>query len=129
MKVFLGVISRVLLLAFFSLSLPSHAAMMGASDTMPSVHQTSERAKVMQFLARQDVVKAIASQGVDVAVVRQRVAAMNDDEVNQLSGQIDQLPAAGGGEIIGVAVFLFVLLLITDILGLTKVFPFTRSVR
>lgn len=128
MKVFIGVISRILLLAFFSLSLPSHASMMSAADTMPSIQQTSERAKVMQFLAREDVVKTIAQQGVDVAVVRQRVAAMNDDEINQLSGQIDQLPAAGS-DILGVAVFIFVLLLITDILGLTKIFPFTRSVR
>ncbi len=128
MKVFIGVISRILLLAFFSLSLPSQASMMSAADTMPSIQQTSERAKVMQFLAREDVVKTIAQQGVDVAVVRQRVAAMNDDEINQLSGQIDQLPAAGS-DILGVAVFIFVLLLITDILGLTKIFPFTRSVR
>ncbi len=128
MKVFIGVISRILLLAFFSLSLPSQASMMSAADTMPSIQQTSERAKVMQFLAREDVVKTIAQQGVDVAVVRQRVAAMNDDEINQLSGQIDQLPAAGS-DILGVAVFIFVLLLITDIRGLTKIFPFTPSVR
>ena len=32
-------------------------------------------------------------------------------------------------DVLGVIVFIFVLLLITDILGLTKIFPFTRSVR
>ena len=33
------------------------------------------------------------------------------------------------GDVIGVIVFIFVLLLITDILGFTKIFPFTRSIR
>ncbi|MGE5338534.1 MAG: PA2779 family protein, partial [Gemmatimonadota bacterium] len=50
-----------------------------------------------------------------------------DDEAQQLAQRLDQLPA--GGDAIGVIVFIFVLLLITDILGLTKVFPFTRPIR
>lgn len=127
MSAFWGFISRILLVAFVSLSLPAHASMMSADETLP-VHQSFERTKVMNFLAREDVTKEIMAQGVDVAVVKQRVAAMSDDEINDLSGKIDNLPAAGS-EIIGVALFVFVLLLITDILGLTKVFPFTRSVR
>jgi hypothetical protein len=31
--------------------------------------------------------------------------------------------------VIGTIVFIFVVLLITDILGFTKIFPFTRSIR
>jgi hypothetical protein len=122
-----GVIARVLVVSLLALSLPTRASMMSTQDTLP-MHQTSERAHVMQFLARQDVAKQIAAQGVDVALVQQRVAAMSDDEVSQLSGKIDQLPAAGS-DVLGVALFVFIVLLITDILGLTKVFPFTRSVR
>jgi hypothetical protein len=56
------------------------------------------------------------------------VAALTDAEAAQLADQIDQAPA-GASDILGVLVFIFVLLLVTDILGLTKVFPFTRSVR
>ena len=44
----------------------------------------------------------------------------------RLAGQIDQAPAGG---IIGVILFVFFVLLVTDILGFTKVFPFTRSIR
>jgi hypothetical protein len=36
---------------------------------------------------------------------------------------------AGGSSVIGVLFAVFIILLITDILGLTKVFPFTRPVR
>lgn len=128
MKAFWGLVTRIVLLAFVSLSLPAHASLMSAEDTLP-VHQSAERTHVMNFLARADVEKVISAQGVDIAQVKQRVAAMSDDEVTELSGKIDQLPAAGDGGVIGVVLFVFVLLLITDILGLTKVFPFTRSVR
>jgi hypothetical protein len=40
---------------------------------------------------------------------------------------MDKAPAGGG--IIGAIVLVFLVLLLTDILGFTKVFPFTRSVR
>ena len=127
MSAFWGVMARLLVVSLLALSLPAKASMMSAQETM-SVHQTSERTQVMQILAREDVAKHIAAQGVAIALVQQRVAAMSDDEINQLSDKIDQLPAAGNA-VLGAVVFVFVLLLVTDILGLTKVFPFTRSVR
>lgn len=128
MSTFLGFITRLLIVSLFALSLPSHASIMSADTTLSSPHTTEQRTKVMQFIARQDVMKEIQAQGVDIAQVRQRVAAMNDDEINQLSGKIDKLPAAGS-DVLGVVLFVFVVLLITDILGFTKIFPFTRSIR
>ena len=127
MSAFWGVMARLLVVSLLALSLPAKASMMSAQETM-SVHQTSERTQVMQFLAREDVAKHIAAQGVDIALVQQRVAAMSDDEITQLSGKIDKLPAAGS-DVLGAVLFVFIVLLVTDILGLTKVFPFTRSVR
>jgi hypothetical protein len=44
-----------------------------------------------------------------------------------VAAQIDAAPA--GGDVLGVIIFIFVLLLVTDILGFTKIFPFTRSIR
>ena len=45
-----------------------------------------------------------------------------------LAARIDQLPA-GGDSVLGVLLVVFVILLITDILGFTRIFPFTRSMR
>jgi hypothetical protein len=44
---------------------------------------------------------------------------------------MDQLPAGGDGigTIVGAAVLVFLILLITDILGFTHVFPFVKSQR
>ena len=74
-----------------------------------------------------DLRQALAARGVDMAQAQARVQALSDDEVAALANQMDQAPA--GGDILGVAFTIFIILLITDILGLTKVFPFTRSVR
>ncbi|MET0519170.1 MAG: PA2779 family protein [Burkholderiaceae bacterium] len=96
-----------------------------SADTAQQVGES--RAKVNAFLGRDDVRQALVGQGVDAAAARARVDAMSDDEVSQLAGRIDQAPA--GGEVLGILFTVFVILLVTDILGLTKVFPFTRSVR
>lgn len=84
-------------------------------------------ARLNATLDRADVVAALQARGVDPAAARERVAALTNDEADALATQIDRAPA--GGDAIGTIVFIFVLLLITDILGFTKIFPFTRSIR
>lgn len=85
------------------------------------------RDRVSSFLARDDVRQALQAQGVSPQVAAERVQAMSDAEIEQLAGRIDQAPA--GGDVLGVLFTVFIVLLVTDIMGLTKVFPFTRSVR
>lgn len=85
------------------------------------------RALLAQTLSRADVVAALQARGVSVEAARERVAALTDSEAAQVAAQIDQAPA--GGDVLGAVVFVFLVLLVTDILGLTKVFPFTRSIR
>ena len=62
------------------------------------------------------------------AEARERLASLSNAEVARLNEKIDQLPAGadGAGEILGIALVVFLILLITDILCLTKVFKFTR---
>lgn len=88
----------------------------------------SSRALLLATLDRTDVAAALTERGVDPDQARERVAALTDAEAARLAEQIDSAPAGADG-VLGTIVFIFVLLLVTDILGLTKVFPFTRSVR
>ena len=109
------------------LPLVAHAGMVSSTESMASAAQTDARAKVAAVLAREDVRSGLAERGLSVAQAQDRVNAMSDEEVASLAGRIDQAPA--GGDILGVLFTVFIILLITDILGLTKVYPFTRSVR
>ncbi len=110
------------------LPLPAHAALIGTEQLLQS--DSSARAKISAFLARADVQRQLAARGVDPADAQARAAALSDDQARELATRIDQLPAGGDGvgDVLGVLVLIFVILLITDILGLTKVFPFTRPI-
>lgn len=88
----------------------------------------AERARVLALLDRPEVAAGLVERGLSAEQARERVAALTDAEVAQLAHTLDTAPAGADG-VIGVIVFIFVLLLVTDILGLTKVYPFTRSVR
>ena len=86
------------------------------------------RALLEQTLARADVIAGLQARGVSVEAARARVAALTDSEAAHVAAQIDQAPAAGS-DVLGIIFTIFIVLLITDILGFTKVFPFTRSIR
>ncbi len=109
---------------------PAQAAMVSteqvAAQAAPA--PSPARARLAAALDRADLQAALQQRGLDVEQARARLAALTDDEAAQLAEQIDQAPA-GASDVLGALVFVFVLLLVTDILGLTKVFPFTRSVR
>lgn len=87
----------------------------------------SGHARLAAVMARADVRSEMVRLGVDPAVAAERTAALSDAEAASLAGQFDSAPAGSG--LVGTLVFLFLVLLFTDIMGWTKVFPFTRSMR
>ena len=113
-----------LLVICLAVPLPSQGAML-ATD---SVLGAAKREQISRLLDRADVRSRLESYGVKAADVKARVAALTDDEAAALAASIDSLPAGGDG-IIGAIVLIFIVLLITDILGFTKIFPFTRPIR
>lgn len=113
-----------LLVICIALPLPSQGAMLATDSALAG----AQREQVNRLLERADVQARLQAYGVNVDDVKSRVAALTDDEVAHLAAKIDSLPA-GGESIIGAIVLVFVILLITDILGLTKIFPFTRPIR
>jgi len=97
-------------------------------DQMPGDGAQDERRKVDAFLQRHDVRDQMVAFGVDPAEAAARVASLSDREIRQIAGQIDQLPAGQGVlvALVGAAVLIFLVLLITDLLGLTHIFPFVN---
>ena len=107
--------------------LAASASIVSTDEVITAGSSASNRSTVNAFLARDDVRQAMQAQGVSPLAASERVAAMTDTEIAQLAGRVDQAPA--GGEVLGLIFTVFIVLLVTDIMGLTKVFPFTRSVR
>lgn len=122
--------SRVLMISMFSLSLWTpevHAGMVSSEQIVASQSAQAGRDRIRAVFDRQDVREQLQARGVDADAARARVDALTDEEVATVNGKLDNLPA--GGDIVGALVFVFLVLLVTDILGLTKVFPFTRTAR
>jgi hypothetical protein len=122
-------IASILILSTLSMGIPlqAQAAIVSTNTALTEAAASTNRDKVQAFFARADVAQGLQEHGLNAADASARVAAMTDREVAELAGRIDQAPA--GGDILGLVFTVFIVLLVTDILGLTKVFPFTRSVR
>ncbi len=110
-----------------SMLAPAQAALIGANAVLAAQSRQSAEQNIRAALAREDVGSTLQRLGVRAEDVRERLAALSDDDVAALSERVDRLPA--GGDFFGTVGVIFVILLITDILGFTKIFPFTRSQR
>ena len=127
-------ISRMLIPAMICINRPmplAHAEMaptLAASADAPRHDNGDNRARVRELVARQDVRDALQARGITPDQAEARVAALSDEEVDLLAHHMDSLPAGGDG-ILGLLFVTFVILLLTDIFGFTKVFPFTRSIK
>lgn len=110
-----------------SVPLSAQAAIVGTEQALVTPVGQANRDRVTQFLAREDVRKSLTEQGVSADDAIARVQAMSDTEVAQLADHVDKAPAGAG--VVGVLFTVFLILLVTDILGFTKVYPFTRPIR
>jgi hypothetical protein len=97
-----------------------------AAQTNPTIEIAAQKQRVEQFLSREDVRAELASRGVDAKKVEARVNSLNRQELAQLSAEIDQLTLLGDPTVafLGAGLFLAVVVLITDLLGVTKILPF-----
>ena len=105
------------------------AAMIDTETTLQSDQRIDARERIAALLDREDVRAGLRAHGIDPLEARARVAALTDAEVEMLAGQLDQLPAGGDTfvAILFIAVFVFVVLLATDMAGYTNIFPFVKS--
>ena len=126
MKNFNRFVSSVLIVCTLGAGMPLPAtAGMVATD---QVAASGERDRVKDFLDRAEVRERLQALGLSPQAARERVDALSDEEAASLAGRLEQLPA-GAADPLGVALVVFIILLITDILGYTKIFPFTRPVK
>ena len=124
-------VALVVAVAMFVVSMPvgrAQAALVSTEQLLAAGDGAAERARVMAFLERADVREQIVALGVDPNEAAARVQALSDAQVREIAGQLDQLPAGQSaiGIIVGAILLVFLILLLTDLLGLTNVFPFVN---
>ena len=83
------------------------AGMIGTDQVVASSPQ-ADRTTVLNFLSRSDVASQLQTLGIDPSTAKNRVAAMSDQEVQALAGQVNAMPA--GGISTGAAVLLVIII-------------------
>lgn len=120
------VLAAQLLLATQAVTL-AQAEMLGTEAAINKYAALDDRAALFDALNRGDVQAEMVGLGIDPAEAEARLAALSDAEVSSILRQMENDNA--GADIVGTLFTVFVILLVTDILCLTRVFPFTRCAR
>ena len=115
----------ILTIALTSLfvAVPAQAGMVGtASLTSKRMQMTTG----VETLAEQRrwIQTQLETNGVESDEAALRVSSLSDAQVQQIHQRIDEMPA--GSSALGTVAFIFLVLVITDLTGLTDVFPFIR---
>lgn len=114
------------LLALWGLLLqPIHAAMISNSDLLQSQELASAQ-QIASLLQTEQIRQQLIELGVDPATASLRISQMNPAEIAELNQNLDQLPAGSG--LVGALLTVFIVLVITDMLGATDVFPFVKNI-
>ncbi|HEY6821358.1 MAG TPA: PA2779 family protein [Burkholderiales bacterium] len=74
----------------------AQAGMIGTAQAISTPSQ-AERGTVLNFVARSDVANQLQSFGINASNAKDRVAAMTDEEVRDLAGRIQAMPAGADG--------------------------------
>lgn len=127
------ILSVFLAFLMMTLSIESSHADMKMITTMEVVDSSSidlKRNQIMTLVQSEKVQAEMIKMGINPQEALARVKTLSPAEVEKLSHQIETAPAGASavGALLGAVLFVFIVLLITDILGFTHVFPFTRSV-
>lgn len=126
-------IAFTLAAALFITSLPLGAARAGLVPTEQLVEAksaASDRERLAAILMRDDVRAQMEALGVDRDEAMARLASLSDQEVQQIAGQVDELPA-GQNFLVGVLIvagIVLVGLVVLDLLGVTDVFTFINPI-
>jgi len=105
----------------------AQAEMISTDTAISDQVNATSRAALLTEVRRDDVQAELVRQGVDPAEAEARIAALTDAEIRKTIAQMDDNSA--GASIAGTIATVFIILLVTDLLCLTRLFNFTRCVR
>ncbi len=127
-------VSILLTVCMLMVTVPYKSSFAGIIGTETSLDMTRGRGQEARnylkgIVAREDVQTALIAQGINPLEAKARIDSLSDAEAIDLADQIEQQPSGGSalGVIVGALLIVFLVLLITDILGYTDIFPFVKK--
>ncbi len=120
----------ILCLVFMGVHVAAARAQIVGTETAINARTASsaDKARVRAFLERKEVRDQLLAMGVNPKDVSARVNSLSRTQAAELAGRIGNLPAGGDlGGVLLIGLVVFLVLLYTDIMGYTDVFPFVKK--
>jgi hypothetical protein len=114
-----GIVIAFTLAAMLVTSLPATAGIVGTERMVAQETRAHTLDRIDGILAGETVASQLAAWGVSPELVQERMAALSDNELQQLAANMETAPAGGVLAVIGVV---FVVLLILELTGVTNIF-------
>ena len=124
-------ITLLVALSFFGLQIAgsvAQASMVGTGELLQSQQVQTDRVDLEVLLDRDDVRTQLIDMGVDIDDAKLRISQLTDTELATLSQHMAELPA-GGNSVLGALLLIFIVFVITDVIGATNIFTFIHPVR
>ena len=106
--------------------MPAQAAMIGNEQVINQHLQGQTRDSLQQLLQQQSARQQLQALGVSPDLVKNRIDSLTDSELARINRHVDTLDA--GGNILGILLVIFIVFVITDVIGATDIFPFIHPV-
>jgi len=108
--------------SIFSLTMQSsHAGMVNSEQLLIEQQSQMDRLQLKSWMAGEDVREKLVDLGVDVDSAIIRVDSMTQGEIQQLSANMQDMPAGSG--FIETAVLAFLILVVLEVTGVTDILP------
>lgn len=103
-----------------SLQSAAFAGVISTQEYVTALDREATRARIDAVLAREEVRNQLEQYGVDPVAADARIAALTDQELEQLATDLESMPA--GGSVLAVVGITFLVLLILELTGVIDIF-------
>jgi len=115
----------IVLMGLFQVQI-SQAAMVSTNNAIQVQQLQVDRAEILDLFAQDNLRDQLTQMGVDANAASDRITNMTDAEIMQLNERLKDIPAGEG--VGGVILVVFIVFVITDVLGATDIFTFIRPI-
>jgi len=106
----------------------TQAAMVGNAELLANSSSQQTRASLQRLLGQQSAQRQLQTLGVSPEWAAERVQRLTDSELAQINQGVEHLQA-GGSDVLGALLLIFIIFVITDAIGATDIFSFVHPVR
>ena len=75
----------------------AHAGIISTDQAAAAASAQADRTAVLSLISRSEIASQLQAMGLHAATANDRVAALTDEEVRSLNGQLQAVPAGGDG--------------------------------